>query len=79
VSQGAKDVSVINTSGAIILLVAIADGLFVGLKFIVFETAGYLWVSSLCKTCYRLVLSQDKQWFDRSENAASNLCQVHTH
>ena len=78
VSQGAKDVSVINTFGAIILLLAIADGLFVGLKFIVFETAGQLWVSSLRKTCYRLVLSQDKRWFDRSENAASKLCQVLT-
>jgi ATP-binding cassette subfamily B (MDR/TAP) protein 1 len=78
VSNGAQDVSVINTFGSIILMVAIADGLFVGLKFIVFESAGQLWVSRLRTTCYRLVLSQDKRWFDRSENAASRLCQVLT-
>jgi ATP-binding cassette subfamily B (MDR/TAP) protein 1 len=78
VSKGAQDVSVINTFGGIILAAAIADGLFIGLKFIVFETAGQLWVSRLRATCYRLVLAQDKRWFDRSENAAAKLCQVLT-
>lgn len=78
VSKGAQDVSIINTFGGIILAAAIADGLFLGLKFIVFETAGQLWVSSLRTTCYRLVLAQDKRWFDRSENGAAKLCQVLT-
>jgi ATP-binding cassette subfamily B (MDR/TAP) protein 1 len=78
VSKGAQDVSVINTFGGIVLAVAIADGLFVGLKFIVFETAAMLWVNRLRTTCYRLVLSQDKRWFDRSENAAVKLCQILT-
>ena len=78
VSKGAKDVSVINTFGGIVLAVAIADGLFVGLKFIIFETAAVLWVNRLRTTCYRLVLSQDKRWFDRRENAAEKLCQILT-
>jgi len=78
VSKGAKDVSVINAFGGIVLAVAIADGLFVGLKFIIFETAAVLWVNRLRTTCYRLVLSQDKRWFDRRENAAEKLCQILT-
>ena len=78
VSNGAKDVSVINTFGGLVLAVAIADGLFVGLKFIAFETAAVLWVNRLRTTCYRLVLAQDKRWFDRSENAAVKLCQILT-
>jgi ATP-binding cassette, subfamily B (MDR/TAP), member 1 len=78
VSNGAQDVSVINTFGGIVLAIAIADGLFVGLKFIVFETAAMLWVTHLRTICYRLVLAQDKKWFDRSENAAVKLCQILT-
>jgi ATP-binding cassette subfamily B (MDR/TAP) protein 1 len=78
VAKGAQDVSVINTFGGIVLAIAIADGLFVGLKFIVFETAAMLWVNRLRTTCYRLVLGQDKWWFDRSENAAVKLCQILT-
>ena len=74
VSKGAQNVSIINAFGGIILAVAIADGILVGLKFITLETAGQLWVSHLRTVCYPLVLAQDKRWFDRSENAASNLC-----
>ncbi|KAI0298345.1 P-loop containing nucleoside triphosphate hydrolase protein [Multifurca ochricompacta] len=76
VSKGAQDASVINVFGGIVLVIAIADGVFVGLKFIVFETAAMLWVTHLRTICYRLVLAQDKWWFDRSENAAVKLCQV---
>ena len=76
VSRGAQDVSVVNTFGGIILALSITDGLAVGLKFLVFETAGQLWVTRLRTICYRLVLAQDKRWFDRSENAAVKLCQI---
>jgi ATP-binding cassette, subfamily B (MDR/TAP), member 1 len=78
VSNGAKDVSTINTFGGLVLAIAIADGVFMGLKFIVFETAAMLWVTRLRTICYRLVLAQDKRWFDRSENAAVKLCQILT-
>ena len=73
-SKGTQDVSIINAFGGIIFAVAIADSLFVGLKFITLETAGQLWVSHVREVCYPLVLAQDKRWFDRSENAASKLC-----
>jgi ATP-binding cassette, subfamily B (MDR/TAP), member 1 len=78
VAKGAKDVSVVNTFAGIVLVICIADGLAAGLKFLVFETAGQLWVTRLRTTCYRLVLAQDKRWFDRSENAAAKLCQILT-
>ena len=78
VAKGAKDVSIVNIFGAIILVLSITDGLASGLKFLVFETASQLWVSRLRTTCYRLVLAQDKRWFDRSENAPAKLCQVLT-
>jgi ATP-binding cassette subfamily B (MDR/TAP) protein 1 len=74
VSKGAQDVSTINAFGGIILAVAIADSLFVGLRFITLETAGQLWVSHVRTVCYPLVLAQDKRWFDLSENTASKLC-----
>jgi ATP-binding cassette subfamily B (MDR/TAP) protein 1 len=76
VVQGAEDVSAINKAGGVVLAVVIADGLFVGLKFLVFETAATNWVARLRSICYRLVLSQDKRWFDRSENAAVKLCHI---
>jgi ATP-binding cassette subfamily B (MDR/TAP) protein 1 len=76
VSNGAQDVSMINAFGGIILAVAIADGILVGLKFIALATAGQLWVSHLRTVCNPLVLAQDKRWFDRSENAPSNLCHI---
>ena len=75
-SKGAQDVSIINTFGGIVLAVAIANGVFAGLKSIVLETAGQLWVSRLRTISYPLVLAQDKRWFDRRENAASEICQV---
>jgi ATP-binding cassette, subfamily B (MDR/TAP), member 1 len=78
VSTGAEDVSVVNAFGGIILAICISNGLAAGLKFLAFETAGQLWVTRLRATCYRLVLSQDKRWFDRSENAAVKLCQILT-
>jgi ATP-binding cassette subfamily B (MDR/TAP) protein 1 len=76
VSNGAQDVSIINAFGWVILAVAIADSLTVGLKFITLETAGQLWVSHLRTICYPIVLAQDKRWFDRSENTSSKLCHV---
>jgi ATP-binding cassette subfamily B (MDR/TAP) protein 1 len=75
-SKGAQDVSIINAFGGIVLAVAIANGVFAGLKSITLETAGQLWVSRLRTICYPLVLAQDKRWFDRCENAASEMCQV---
>ncbi|KAI0062541.1 P-loop containing nucleoside triphosphate hydrolase protein [Artomyces pyxidatus] len=76
VSLGAKDVSTINLFGGIVLAIAIADGLFMGLKYFILETAAMLWVTKIRNHCYRLILAQDKKWFDKSENSSSSLMQI---
>ncbi|TFY75306.1 hypothetical protein EWM64_g8705, partial [Hericium alpestre] len=76
VSTGAKNVSVINAFGGIVLAVAALDGVFMGLKYFTMETTAMAWVTQVRKTCYGLVLAQDKKWFDRTENNAARLMQV---
>ncbi|KZT00697.1 P-loop containing nucleoside triphosphate hydrolase protein [Laetiporus sulphureus 93-53] len=76
VSAGAKDVSLINTYGGIVLAVAAADGVFVGLKYAIMEVIGMDWVTRVRKTCMTLVLAQDKKWFDKSENSSARVVQI---
>ena len=76
VSNGARDVSVINIYGGIVLAIAAADGLLIGLKIFIMENAAMNWVTRIRDLCYRKVLAQDKKWFDRPENAPVRLVQV---
>jgi ATP-binding cassette subfamily B (MDR/TAP) protein 1 len=76
VSIGAGNVSTINTFGGIVLGVAASDGFLLGLKFFVMEAAGMSWVTTLRKRCYEIILSQDKKWFDKSENSPVRLVQI---
>ncbi|KAI0942984.1 hypothetical protein AcV7_002254 [Taiwanofungus camphoratus] len=76
VSIGAHNVSTINIYGGIVLAVAAADGLFVGLKYAVMEVAAMSWVTRIRKVCITRVLAQDKKWFDKSENSPSRLVQI---
>ncbi|EMD36980.1 hypothetical protein CERSUDRAFT_95248 [Gelatoporia subvermispora B] len=76
VSIGAQDVSIINLYGGIVLGIAAADGLLIGLKYYVMETAGISWVTRIRDTCFRRVLAQDKKWFDEPEHSAARLVQV---
>src|SRR6185437_16261741 len=76
ISIGARDQSVTNLYGGIILAVAFIDGLFNGLKFFVLETCAVGWVIDLRKVIYLKILKQDKKWFDRPENKSEGL--VHT-
>lgn len=76
VSNGARDVSIINIYGGIVLAVAAADGIFLGLKVLVMENVAINWVTRLRRTCFARVLAQDKRWFDRSENAPAHLVNV---
>ncbi|KAI0316650.1 P-loop containing nucleoside triphosphate hydrolase protein [Amylostereum chailletii] len=76
VSIGARDVSVINTFGGIVLAIAVADGLFMGLKYFILETSAMFWVTRLRDITYKLILAQDKRWFDKSENTAVRLVQI---
>jgi ATP-binding cassette, subfamily B (MDR/TAP), member 1 len=76
VSIGAHDVRLINIYGAIVLAVAAVDGLAMGLKFMIMETTAMCWVTRIRKMSFRLVLDQDKKWFDKSENSSASLVQT---
>ncbi|KAH9903390.1 P-loop containing nucleoside triphosphate hydrolase protein [Cubamyces lactineus] len=76
VSNGARDVSTINLYGGIVLAIAAADGLLIGLKLLVMENVAIDWVTRLRQTCFGRVLAQDKKWFDKSENGPARLVQV---
>ena len=76
VSIGARNVSIINQYGGIVLGIAASDGFLLGLKFFVMESAGMTWVTKLRKKCYDTILAQDKKWFDKSENSPVKMVQV---
>ena len=76
VSIGARNVSIINIYGAIVLAVAAADGLFIGLKIFIMENAAMDWVTRVRDECFKRVLAQDKKWFDKAENAPVRLVQI---
>jgi ATP-binding cassette subfamily B (MDR/TAP) protein 1 len=76
VSIGATNVSIINQYGAIVLGVAAADGLLMGSKYFIMETSGILWVTRLRNICFRLLMAQDKKYFDKSANSPPKLVQV---
>ncbi|TBU63518.1 P-loop containing nucleoside triphosphate hydrolase protein [Dichomitus squalens] len=76
VSNGAHNVSIINVYGGIVLAIAAADGLLIGLKIFVMENLAVKWVTHIREICYSRVLAQDKKWFDKPENASSRLVQI---
>ena len=69
VSAGAKDVSLINIFGGIVLALAAIDGLLLGLKYFILEKIAISWVNRLRMFCFRLVLLQDKKWFDKVDGS----------
>ena len=69
VSAGAQDVSLINTFGGIVLALAAMDGLLLGLKYFILEKIAVSWVNRLRISCFRLVLLQDKKWFDKVDGS----------
>ncbi|KAM5532993.1 hypothetical protein V8D89_013335 [Ganoderma adspersum] len=76
VSNGARNVSIINTYGGIVLAIAAADGILIGLKIAVMEGLAIKWVTRVREVCYGRLLAQDKKWFDKPDNAAPRLMQV---
>jgi len=78
VSRGAPDASLVNFYGGIVLTIAILDGLFYGLKYFAMDTTAVYWMAQVRSRCFRLVLGQDKKWFDKSENAPIQLLQAIT-
>ena len=69
VSAGARDVSLINLFGATVLALAVMDGLLLGLKYFILEKIAITWVNRLRMSCFRLVLLQDKKWFDKVDGS----------
>ncbi|KAG6851298.1 hypothetical protein H0H93_011734 [Arthromyces matolae] len=76
VSIGATHISTINVFGAIVLGVAALDGLFIGLKYFIMETAGLSWITSIRRDTFARVLKQDKAWFEKSDGSPVRLVQV---
>jgi ATP-binding cassette subfamily B (MDR/TAP) protein 1 len=76
VSIGATHTSTINMYGGIVLAIAALDGLLLGLKYFIMETVSIAWVTKIRNICYKLVLSQDKKWFDGTENSPVKLVQI---
>nr|GAT53256.1 predicted protein [Mycena chlorophos] len=76
VAIGAQHTALINEYGAIVLSAAAFDGIFLGLKYFVMETTSVAWIARMRKTCFESVLSQDKKWFDKTENSPVRLVQV---
>lgn len=76
VSIGARNTPIINMYGGIVLSVAALDGLFMGLKYFIMETSAMTWVTRIRNTCFKLVLSQDKKWFDKTENSSVRIVQM---
>jgi ATP-binding cassette subfamily B (MDR/TAP) protein 1 len=76
VSIGAQDTSTINIYGGIVLGIAAMDGLLLGLKYFIMETTAMAWVTRVRNTCFKLVLSQDKKWFDKSDNSSVRIVQI---
>lgn len=76
VATGAKNTSMINKYGFIVLSTAALDGIFIGLKYFIMETTSMSWITKVRKACFERVLAQDKKWFDKAENAPVRLVQV---
>ncbi|KAH0831339.1 P-loop containing nucleoside triphosphate hydrolase protein [Lanmaoa asiatica] len=66
----------INSYGALVLGIAAADGLVMGLKYFFMETSAIRWVTRMRDTAYSRVLSQDKAWFDSPAHSPAALAQV---
>ena len=69
VSAGAKDIPLIDMFGGIVLALAAMDGLLLGLKYFILEKIAISWVNRLRMFCFRLILLQDKKWFDKVDGS----------
>lgn len=68
--------SLVISTSLLILLIAFIDGFGTLLKFYALERCGMGWIAALRIRTLRLILKQDKAWFDREENSASNLVNI---
>ncbi|KAF5373490.1 hypothetical protein D9615_009430 [Tricholomella constricta] len=76
VSTGARDTTLINRFGGLVLGVAGIDGLLIGLKYFVMETSGLAWITALRRRAFGAVLKQDKSFFEQPAGSPVRLVQV---
>ncbi|CAA7263408.1 unnamed protein product [Cyclocybe aegerita] len=76
VSTGARNTSIINQFGGLVLGIAALDGVFMGLKYFIMESVGMNWVTKMRTGALQKVLAQDKKWFDRPSNGPARLVQI---
>ena len=76
ISAGGEDVPLINILGGVVLALAAMDGLLLGLKYFILEKIAISWVNRLRMSCFRLVLLQDKRWFDKVDGSNGPLALV---
>ena len=76
VTTGEQSVSSVNTYAVIVLFLALANGVTTGLKYYLLELAALNWIRQVRKRAFRLIMRQDKSWFDQSKNSAPYLVQV---
>ncbi|KAH8833741.1 P-loop containing nucleoside triphosphate hydrolase protein [Flagelloscypha sp. PMI_526] len=76
VSIGVPNPSIINFFGGIVLSICAVDGILLGIKYFTMETIAMSWVTSARKQGFARVLAQDKEWFDKSENASVDIVQT---
>lgn len=69
VSAGGEDVSSINILAGIVLALAAMDGLLLGFKYFILEKIAISWVNQLRVSCFRMILLQDKRWFDKVDGS----------
>lgn len=75
VAAGGRDNAGLARNSVIVLGLSLADGLCVGISFVAFEYVSYCWITLLRDRCFRLIMTQDKTWFDRPENSPATIVQ----
>lgn len=74
--NGVHDTSLVTQYGVYVLLLAIANGVFAGLKHFVIEWTTNAWLRNVRKRAFNNVMMQDKAWFDMPTNIPSQLLQL---
>jgi ATP-binding cassette, subfamily B (MDR/TAP), member 1 len=76
VTTGEQSTSFVNKYAVVVLFLALANGVTGGLKYFLLELAAMNWVRDIRKRAFRLIMKQDRSWFDQSKNSAPLLVQV---
>lgn len=76
VAAGGRDRHKILVDSLIVIGLSVGDGICVGFSFVLFDLVAYRWVTNLRSQSFSTLISQDKTWFDRSENSPAALTNI---